>query len=379
MDLSALLPVIEGAVGLDRLRSRMSADSTLTLGVSDGAKAAVLAALARDASQPILVITPKPQHAEALVDELQAWLGDRAGRVLLFPERDALPYERLAPDPDDVQRRLAVLDALTGHLTLQPPLHDVERGSTAGDGLSSAPIVVACAAAIAQRTLTPDELARATVALTRGGKIRQDGLLLALDAGGYRIEPQVSAPGEASRRGGIVDVWPPAEELPLRIELFGDEVESIRSFDPVTQRSSGMRDAVRIGPAREMVLDHARMQHLAGRMQVAGLHGDVRERFDADVAALRGGDTFSGDEFYAPFLAAGTLLGDGADDGDDGRGLKARATVTAPDTYAAGRHDGQRDGLGRAVHARQQPRQPRGLKSTLRISIATDLYRYRYQ
>ncbi|MEK7693091.1 MAG: hypothetical protein AAB349_02780, partial [Chloroflexota bacterium] len=100
MDLSALLPAIEGAVGLDRLRSRMSADGALTLGVSDGAKAAVLAALAREASQPILVITPKPQHAEALVDELQAWLGDRAGRVLLFPERDALPYERLAPDPD---------------------------------------------------------------------------------------------------------------------------------------------------------------------------------------------------------------------------------------------------------------------------------------
>ncbi|MEK7693153.1 MAG: transcription-repair coupling factor, partial [Chloroflexota bacterium] len=202
-------------------------------------------------------------------------------------------------------------------------------------GLSSAPIVVACAAAIAQRTLTPDELARATVALTRGRKIRQDGLLRALDAGGYRIEPQVSAPGEASRRGGIVDLWPPAEELPLRIELFGDEVESIRSFDPVTQRSSGMRDAVRIGPAREMVLDHARMQHLADQMQVAGLHGDVRERFDADVAALRGGDTFSGDEFYAPFLAAGTLLEYVADDGDHGRGLKARATDTRTTKHKA--------------------------------------------
>ncbi len=133
MDLSALLPAIDGAVELDRLRSRMSAEGALTLGVSDGAKAAVLAALARDASQPILIITAKPQHAEALVDELQAWLGDTAGRVLLFPERDALPYERLAPDPDDVQRRLAVLDALVAHehLTPQPPLHDVERGSNA--------------------------------------------------------------------------------------------------------------------------------------------------------------------------------------------------------------------------------------------------------
>jgi transcription-repair coupling factor (superfamily II helicase) len=315
MDLSALLPAIDGAVGLDRLRSRMSADGALMLGVSDGAKAAVLAALARDVSRPILIITAKPQHAEALVDELQAWLGDTAGRVLLFSERDALPYERLTPDPDDVQRRLAVLDALA------PPIP-----ITSDQSPITSPIVVACAAAIAQRTLTPDELTRATVALTRGRTIRQDDLLRALDAGGYRIEPQVSAPGEASRRGGIVDVWPPAEELPLRIELFGDQVESIRSFDPATQRSSGMRDTLHIGPAREMVLDHARMQHLAEQMQVAGLHGKQRVRFAADVEALRNGESFAGDDLYAPFLAAGTLLDYVADGGNDGRGLKARAT-----------------------------------------------------
>ncbi len=289
MDLSALLPVIYEAVGLDRLRSRMSGDGALMLGVSDGAKAAVLAALARDASQPILIITPKPQHAEAMVDELQAWLGDRAGRVLLFPERDALPYERLAPDPDDVRRRLAVLDALSA---------SSESGT----------LIVSCAAAIAQRTLTPRELAHASVVLAQGGKVRLDELLRALDAGRYRIEPQVGAPGAASRRGGIVDVWPPSDDLPLRIELLGDAVESIRAFDPASQRSSGMRDAIRIGPAREIVIDHARMQHLADLMQVKTLRGDARERFLADVARLRDGEPFAGDDLYTPFLAAGTLL-----------------------------------------------------------------------
>ena len=296
MDLSALLPVIDGAVGLDRLRRRMSAAGALMLGVSDGAKAAVLAALARDESQPILIITPKPQHAEAIVDELRAWLGDDARRVLLFPERDALPYERLAPDPDDVRQRLAVLDALTP----QPRLPQGERGS--------APIIVACAAAIAQRTLTPEEHAHCSAVLGRGEKTRQDALLRALDAGGYHIEPQVGAPGEASRRGGIVDVWPPSEDMPLRIELFGDEIESIRTFDPASQRSSGTRDTIRIGPAREIVIDHARMQYLADQMQVKALRGDASERFDADVARLRDGDQFDGDDLYTPFLAAGTLL-----------------------------------------------------------------------
>ena len=133
-----------------------------------------------------------------------------------------------------------------------------------------APIVVACAAAIAQRTLTPDELARATVILTRGGTTRQDELLRALDAGGYRMEPQVTAPGEASRRGGIVDVWPSAEELPVRIELLGDAVESIRAFDPATQRSQGLRESVRIGPARELIVEPGGMRHLAEQMQSGG-------------------------------------------------------------------------------------------------------------
>jgi len=305
MDLSALLPVIEGAVGLDRLRSRMSGERSLTLGVSDGAKAAVITALARTAEASIVIIAPKPQHADALADELRAWLGPAwAERVLVFPERDALPYERLAPDPDDVTARLAVLKALQA---------------------SAGAIVVACAAAVAQRTLSPAELRIATVGVTRGGKLEQLELLRALDAGGYRIEPQVSAPGEASRRGGIIDVWPPAEALPLRIELFGDEVESIRAFDPATQRSSEQRQSLRIGPARELVLDPLRMRHLAERMQAQDLRGEQRARVEQDIAAILEGAAFAGDEIYTPFLTTSTLLDHVF---EAPRGLKARAAET---------------------------------------------------
>jgi transcription-repair coupling factor (superfamily II helicase) len=290
VDLSALLPVIDGAVELDRLRRRMSEHRSLMLGVSDGAKATVLAALARDATSPILVVVPRPQHAEALVEELQAWLGAaQRDRVLLFPERDALPYERLAPDPEDVRQRLLALDALaTSSFT--------------------APIIVASAAAIAQRTLTPEQARRATLAVVRGERTNMQDLLRALDAGGYAIEPQVTAAGEASRRGGIIDVWPPAEDLPLRIELFGDDVESIRAFDPATQRSGEQRHSIRIGPARELTIDSVRMRQLAERMQTAHLRGDHRDRFDADLGALREGGRFEGDEYYVPFLVHGSIL-----------------------------------------------------------------------
>ncbi|MHB8514739.1 MAG: transcription-repair coupling factor [Dehalococcoidia bacterium] len=290
MDLSALLPVIDETVGLDRLRRRMSGAQGLMLGVSDGAKAAVLAALARDASRPMLVIVPRPQHADALVDELVSWLGAADGsRVLLYPERDALPFERLPPDPEDVRRRLQAIDALAAS-AIAPPL------------------IVACAAALAQRTVAADALRRAAIAVVRGERTPQHDLLRALDAGGYRFEPEVTAPGEASRRGGIIDVWPPSEDLPLRIELFGDDVESIRTFDPASQRSSGLRDAVRIGPARELSADRDRMRHLADSLHTAALAGDARDRFARDMESLRDGEPFDADGFYAPFLLQATLL-----------------------------------------------------------------------
>jgi len=289
MDLSALLPVIEGAVGLDRLRRRMSGtrDAPLLLGVSDGAKAATIAALARG-TRPVLVLTARPHHADALADELTAWLGESAAsRIHVFPERDALPYERLAPDPEDVRRRLAAIDALAR---------------------DAAPIVVACAQAVAQRTLTKEQHARLRASVERGARARPDALMRALVEAGYRVEPEVTASGEAARRGGIIDAWPPAMDHPVRLEFFGDEIESIRTFDPASQRSLAMLEAAVMGPAIEMTIDPARGGALAGHLQMENLRGETRERFERDIAALREGQAFDGMELYAPFLAEGTLF-----------------------------------------------------------------------
>jgi transcription-repair coupling factor (superfamily II helicase) len=290
MDLSALLPAIDQAVGLDRLRSRMSESRSLLLGVSDGAKAALLAALTRGGERPVLVIVPRPRHADSLIEELASWLGPAAPPLLRFPEREALPYERLAPDPEDIRERLLAVQALAG-ASVAPP------------------IVVACAAAVAERTISPAQLRRTAFSVVRGERTPSpDELFRTLDAAGYRLEPQVTAPGEASRRGGIVDVWPPAEELPLRIELFGNDVESIRTFDPATQRSASMREAVHVGPARELIIDSERTRHLADQLITGNLDPELRGRFEGEVESLRDGRPFPGDEFYAPFLLEATLL-----------------------------------------------------------------------
>ncbi|KPJ48858.1 MAG: hypothetical protein AMJ38_04425, partial [Dehalococcoidia bacterium DG_22] len=144
MKLSGLLPLIRSTSALgDALAAfEQGSPQRLVLGVSDGAKAATIAALAESLSCPVLVLAARPDRARALVEELAVWLGDPS-RLHLFPERDPLPYERLAPDPEAVRDRLRVLPLL----------------SAPGDGPS--PIVVASGQAVAQRTLSPQAQAEA--------------------------------------------------------------------------------------------------------------------------------------------------------------------------------------------------------------------------
>src|SRR3990167_10590904 len=111
MNLSGLLRGIERAPSLTRLREAVAAKRSLVIGVGDAAKAAAIAVLAGAAEGPLIVVAPREDRAEALLEELSVWLGEGAPLVP-FPQRDSLPYERLAPDPEAVRDRLAALSAL---------------------------------------------------------------------------------------------------------------------------------------------------------------------------------------------------------------------------------------------------------------------------
>src|SRR3989337_1446183 len=141
--------------------------------------------------------------------------------------------------------------------------------------------------ALAQGTLSPGELATAADVLTPGDRLEPDAFLAHLSALGYAIEPLVERPGQASRRGGVVDGFPPQAEAPLRIELLGREIESLRRFDPASQRSVGPVDSAPLGPAREAVLapDGASLAAL----DLSGLSGEARDRFEEELALLHAG------------------------------------------------------------------------------------------
>jgi len=291
MNLSGLLPLIRSTSALGGVLAALEQGSPqrLVVGVSDGAKAATIAALAEGLSCPILVLAARPDRARALVEELAVWLGDES-RVLLFPERDPLPYERLAPDPEAVRERLRILPLL----------------SAPGD--SRAPIVVASGQAVAQRTLSPQAQAEAVVTVSAGSPLELESFLRHLAVLGYRFPPLVDEAGQASRRGGIIDVFPPASDMPLRIELVGNQVESLRLFDPISQRSVSPLDALAIGPAREVLLPPTGLEELRKHLDFARCLPHVSDRFQEELSALAAAASFSGDAFYVPFLAQGTLL-----------------------------------------------------------------------
>ncbi|HEU4760659.1 MAG TPA: transcription-repair coupling factor [Dehalococcoidia bacterium] len=322
MNLSGLLTVIEEAPSLARLRAALAGDAfRLVVGVADTAKAAALAALLRGQERPVVLVTSRPDRAAALAEELAVWLGE-PGRVLLFPERDPLPYERLAPDAETVRDRLRALDSL-------------RSGRRA--------VIVVSALALAQRTLSPREAGAETLVLRAGQPLAMDGFLAHLAALGYSLEPLVQQTGEASRRGGIIDVFPPTAASPLRIELLGREVESLRWFDPQTQRSVQPVEEVEIGPAREAVWRDRRHEtrdtghetrdtghqtrdtghgtrdtgygtrDTISGLDFSGCPAAVRERFQEEVSFLREGVWFEGDYFWVPFLAPSTLLERAAD------------------------------------------------------------------
>ncbi len=233
MDLSCLLPLASEQAALkglsDDLR-RTNARPRVT--VLKAAQPYLLAFLYQQLGVPVLVITPDYEFARRLYDQLTVWWPPAASPKL-FPE--------FTPDTEDgvltegAGDRLKTLAALV--IT-----HD-------GD---TPPLVVASAEAAAGPAMARETFISAEVVLKPGDYVDPMALLETLRRNGYEVEPTVEVPGAVGRRGGIVDVFSPHAEYPFRVEFTGNRVETIRTFDPRTQRSLNRLDAVHIVPAREL-------------------------------------------------------------------------------------------------------------------------------
>ena len=241
------------------------------------ALALALASAARAHSGLTLAVARDTQAANALEAELAVFAGSDL-EVLHFPDWETLPYDLFAPHPEIVSQRIAALYRLPS----------LTRG-----------ILVVPVATLMQRLAPQGYIAGSGLVIETKQRFVIETEQRRLEAAGYRHVPQVLEPGDFAVRGAIVDLFPMGAAEPYRIELFDEDIESIRSFDPETQRSAQKVDSVRLLPAREFPLTEDSAKSFRARL---------RERFTIDIRRcplyqdIREGSTPAGIEYYLPLF-----------------------------------------------------------------------------
>ncbi len=201
--------------------------------------AAWLASQLADREPLVVVVAPDDAAARALEADIRFFHGPAAEDLAALPGIDVPPYAELSPDRAAIVERVATLYRLT-----QPALRPR--------------LVVTSAEALARRTVPPGELAARGRALRAGETIDRDAVAALLVAGGWTRTPIVDEPGTFAVRGGVIDVFAPLSPHPVRIELFGDEIESLRAFEAESQRTLRPVEQVHLCPVRETIATGAR-------------------------------------------------------------------------------------------------------------------------
>ncbi|MBI2851890.1 MAG: transcription-repair coupling factor [Chloroflexi bacterium] len=289
LKLTPLLDLVEENPGSHRIIKGLQTESEVKAVVPDAAKPYLIASLYEHLQRPLLVLTSQPENARKLYEQVSVWAGP--GTVTLFSESEALPYERISADTSVELERLQVLAALAG----------------AGGTESPAPLVIASAPALSRKLLSVARFKAACYTIRAKEQIRLFDLLERWQAIGYRLEDLVEMPGMISHRGGIIDIFSPGSDLPARVEFFGDTIESIRLFDPSTQRSLRAVPSITISPATELLAANQEIEMAFSALDLSGCTVEVKRQFEKDLAALLHGESAES-SFYAPALNGGSLL-----------------------------------------------------------------------
>jgi transcription-repair coupling factor (superfamily II helicase) len=249
-------------------------------GSGDALLIAELARRAKSSGRLVVAVCADPLDAQRLADELPYF--DPSLAVRPFPDWETLPYDMLSPHPDLVSERLATL-------------HRLLARQIAG-GID---VLVVAATTALYRLAPPSYIAARTFAFRQGERLAADALRAQLVLAGYQHVTQVVAPGEFAVRGGLIDLFPMGAALPLRLDLLDDVIDTIRAFDPDTQRSLYPVPEVRLLPGREFPLDEAARTAFRGRW---------REAFEGDPSRcpvyrdIGSGIAPPGIEYYLPLF-----------------------------------------------------------------------------
>ncbi|MBB4659801.1 transcription-repair coupling factor [Parvularcula dongshanensis] len=228
MAVSTLTPIIPA-------KTAWSADEAVTVyGAPEGADALAVAEAAQAHAGVTCVIARDAGRAAAMTAGARFFAPNVP--VMQLPAWDCLPYDRMSPSPDVVAKRMAALSALAGRKK--------------GERL----VIVTTINAATQRVPAREMIRTASFSAKPGASVETDDLIAYLAANGYARASTVREPGDFAVRGGLIDLFPPGSPEPLRLDFFGDTLESIRSFDPVTQMTTAQKPSIDLAAASEVLL-----------------------------------------------------------------------------------------------------------------------------
>jgi transcription-repair coupling factor (superfamily II helicase) len=255
-------------------------------GIQGGARAFVIARVAASRHRPMLVLAPSASDAEDLYDDLAFFLGEERDlpplrkRLHLLPSWEVLPFEKLSPPAENLAARLEAL-----YKIIEDP----------------APLLISTPAALMQRVLNKEAFKTSYLYLVAGQDLERESLIDHLSRWGFQNVPLVEELGDFSVRGGIVDIYSPGYARPLRLEFEGDRLESVRQFNPSTQRSEAPQEDLLVLPMKEFSLKRGAMDEVLRVLdqRAADLEMDRREKHHL-LDTLREGIAFPGIEYLAP-------------------------------------------------------------------------------
>lgn len=272
MKLKETINIIQKNEKYGELVEQIREVGTVSAAVGCAARPYLLTALFSDLKKPLLIITSSTEKARRLVEDLRAY----SVEVELFPELETMPYDSLSPSPASVGKRFKVLNSMsTG--SVQIWVSSIQS---------------------AMRTIAPaSEALERPLSLKVGDEIDLHELAAVLSSRGYIRTPLVESQGQFSLRGGIVDIFNSSGAEPVRIELFGDEIESIRPFSVSTQRSAGDLEEIKVFGCRQFSLT----EETAGRVaeMLSGISADWLEE---EVGKIKDLQYFEGIDKYLPFF-----------------------------------------------------------------------------
>ena len=257
-------------------------------GLKGGARAYFLWRLLGGAPRPALVIAPTGKEAERLAGDLRFCFGESdeaepfARRIHYLPGWEVTPFEDLSPASDVVAARIEGLYHLRQSVN---------------------PIVITTPEALLQRVPARAAFANQYLYVVEGEEIDRDDVAARLVSWGYRRVPLVEDRGDVSIRGGIIDVFPPAHPKPLRLQLFGDQIEAMHAFDPVSQRLAGRQSELLLLPMREFDPTAGQQPEIARAIEMRALDLELaRDERLLMMEGLASGLLFPGVEFCLPYF-----------------------------------------------------------------------------